>query len=104
MTLLSTIPASVAQASNEDITWGVDVSAQLASGQTVTVPSATLVDTSGGGVPLTLTDPAASTATTVTQRVRPILSAGHSYRLILTFTPSGTTNILDAVLGIDCPF
>lgn len=101
---LSTVPAVVEQAAAEDITWGLDATPLLIGPQTPTVPGSLLTDLSTQTT-VVLTDAPAVVGNLVNQRIRPgVLVAQHTYRLQVTFTPAGTTNILDMALGIRCPF
>lgn len=105
-TTLATIPATVTQASSEDITWGNDVSAQLVDGQTVTLPVVTITDLSVRGQPqLGFTYGPSVTGTVISQRIpEGMLTALHNYRLVWGFTPSGTTDIRESATGVICPF
>lgn len=100
MTVLSTTPATVAQASTEDITWGVDVANLLTGAQTVTAASATLTR---AGVAVVLGDLAVVAGAIIQQRIGVGKLARGEYRLTTRFTPSGTTNVLEQDLTIICP-
>lgn len=108
----TTVPPSVSQASVEDITWGIDCSAQLSDSQTVTAVTVTL--TNGAGQTMTLADTPTISGNVIEQRVRAGVLAPASippsgtltgqYTLTATFTPSSTTNVLANQLVIICPF
>ena len=101
---VATIPPSYVQTTTEDITWGLDVTPHLAGAQTVTVASAALFDTTTQTA-VALSDSAGVTGNVIAQRVRAgALTANHVYRLTVTFTPSGTTNVIVSALGLACPF
>jgi len=99
-TALSTSPATVAQASTEDIVWGVDVAALLTGAQTVTLAAAALTK---DGAAVTLADAAGVAGTKIQQRIRAGVVTRGEYRLTTRFTPSGTTNIFEQDLTIVCP-
>lgn len=99
MTDVDTKPRLVSQTVREDIAWGIDVSAQLTEGQTVTAPAATLTGPAG---PVTLVDAVGVDGKIIRQRVRPGLAPG-LYELVVGFTPSGTTNFLESTLKIRVP-
>jgi len=101
MTALATKPAALAQSTAEDITWGVDVTAQLTTGQTVTFPVVTL--RSKTGAPVALVDVATVAGNVVRQRIRAGVLTRGTWTLHVLHTPSGTTNILESVLTIVSP-
>lgn len=100
-TALSTRPSTVTQATTEDIVWGVDVAAQLDGAQTASVPGATLTRR---GTAVTLADAPTVDGTVIRQRVRGTVLLPGSHRLAVRFTPAGTTNVLESVLTIVCPW
>ncbi len=104
MSALTTVPATREHAVNMDRLYSNDVSAALTAPQTPTVASCTMYDVTAT-VSVALTDTAVVAGNVVSQRVRAnTLTAGHIYRLVFIFTPSGTTDIVDSVLGLVCPF
>lgn len=100
---LATNPSTVVQAADEDIAWGIDLTAP-AGAYPVTNVLVVLVDKTTG-LAVTLTDPPTVNGKTVTQRVRAgTLAANGTYRMAVKFTQGGTTNILETILTIYCPF
>jgi hypothetical protein len=99
---LSTSPAGITQATTEEIPWGIDMTAALPQGGSVTGPSCTLFDqTTGKSV--TLTDNPSVTGNVVTQIIRgSTLAANHVYLLTCTFTAAANT-VLSTVTNITCP-
>ena len=99
----ATVPAAVQQASVEDITWGVDVTALLSGSQTPTAYTATLTTSTGATV--TLADVPTVSGNIIEQRIRAgVLSPGGQYTLTVLFTPSGTTNEFAERVAITVPF
>ena len=100
-----TNPSSVEQASTEDITWGVDVSALLSGDETPGGATAAL--TSPTGRVITLADSATVSGNIIEQRIRASVltkTSQNPYILVVTFTPSGTSNVLAQRLEIVVPF
>jgi hypothetical protein len=105
----ATTPSGGNQASVEDITRGIDMTALLTGGQTVTNAAATLTGPNGNTI--TLTDSPTVVGNIVSQRIRagvlahsagPVSSS--TYTLTVTFTPSTSTNVFAAVFLLYCPF
>lgn len=99
MTPQETIPSSEVQYAAEDVTWGVDLSAVTSTPINVTVALAL----DGDNIPLA--DLPSVSGAAVSQRIRTgVLTPSNTpYTLTVTYTPSGTTNVLVAVLRIVCP-
>ena len=100
--LVETEPGSVYQKSVEDVVWGVDASEWLRGEQVPTDCASELLleDTSS---PLALDDAPFVEGKVIHQRVRAgKLEGDKVYVLLVAFTPSGTTNRLEAVLRIRC--
>lgn len=104
MNTLQAVPPVLQQESGEDITYTFDFTPNLPGGQTPTLPVSALVDLTNRSTAVTLADSPSVAGNTVVQRVRPILVAGHTYRLLVRCTPSTTTNIETIALGLICPF
>lgn len=102
MTTLTTVPHTVEQSTLEDIKWGIDLTAQLTVTQTPTAVVCILTSPSGVAIAMTADDPVVA-GKIVSQRVRKgkLTNLGN-YQLAVLFTPSGTTNILETVLTIQC--
>jgi hypothetical protein len=97
-----TNPPTLYQASVEDITYGIDCTALLVGSQTLTAATAALTGPAGA---VTLVDGPAVVGNVVQQRVRAdVLTGTTLYQLLVTVTPSGTTNVLAEILAINCPF
>jgi hypothetical protein len=92
---------SANQESIEDYTWGIDMSLLLSGTETVTNPQATLTNAAG---PVTLLDAPGLNGNVVSQRVRAgMLAPPYQYKLEITFTPSGTTNLIARYITLTCP-
>jgi hypothetical protein len=98
--LRTTTPGTVTQTSIEDVTLGVDCTAQL-GGFAIAAATATLtVD----GTPVTLEDTPQIHGNVVDVRIRAgVLQGGNVYQLTVLFNPQGTTNQLALFTEIDCP-
>lgn len=98
--MIATKPPTVDQSTDEDIVWGVDMAAQLTGAQTVTLPVAELIGPTGTVV--TLVDAPTVDGTVIRQRIRGGTLSPGRWRLVVGFTPSGTTNFLESTLLIVC--
>lgn len=99
---IDTTPPAAPQTSREDIVWGVDMAAQLTGVQTVTAPVSVLRNSAGA--PVTLEDAPSVQGTVIKTRIRAGVLARGTYYLMVLFTPSGTTNVLESRLKIVCPY
>lgn len=103
---LSTVPASLTFGAGETWSPGVDVTEYLAAypqGTTVTSPSASLVRLPYG-TPVTLATGVVLVGNVILQKITSSeVSAGGEYQLTVKFTPSGTTDVLEAILLIVVP-
>lgn len=101
---LDTVPATVGQGTAEVINWVLDAAPNLAPMQTFTIAGVTLQDLSSRGRPfVTLPDVAEIVGTTIVQTVRgSTLVAGRVYRLVVSYTPTGTGTVVSMGLGIKC--
>lgn len=95
-----TNPTALVQFSTEDVTYGNDTAAVTATPTAVTVAL-----TNSAGTAVTLTDAATVSGSVISQRVRSgVLNRTSSpYYLTFTYTPTGTTNVLESILVIECP-
>lgn len=102
MSQLSTTPASIQQASTETLSWPVDMTQYLGTGEAVSSPSATLTRLSDGtaytGGVGSVT--AASSVVTVPLTA---LEAGQRYRLVVTFT-AAAGKVKSTETLVWCPF
>jgi hypothetical protein len=84
-------PATAVITTLETWPWGFDATNLLAEGDSITSPVSVMVDTNTGAA-VTLSDSPTIDGNVITQIVRGSeLTAGHSYRLTVTFTASANT-------------
>lgn len=106
MSTLQTNPATIEFGGQEQWAVGIDCTNALAgypAGTTPTSPNVTLVNVDSN-VPVTLGTSPTVTGNVVAQQIaKTLLTAGHNYRLTLTFTPSGTTDTLETILTVTVP-
>lgn len=104
---LNTIPASIPFGNRETWSPGIDCTNYLSPYAPDTVPTDPVVTLAVVNQPtqtVTLTDPPVVTGVIVTQRIPvSILDPGSNYQLTLTFVPSGTADVLEAILVLTCP-
>ena len=95
-----TNPAALVQFASEDIVYGNDTSAVTATPTAVTVAL-----TNSAGTAVTLADAPSVAGSVISQRVRSsvLTRTSSPYFLTFTYTPTGTTNVLESVLVIECP-
>jgi len=99
---LATNPATVTQGTTENVFWGIDMTAALPAGGTVTSPTTVFTDLATGSV-ITLTDAPTVSGNVVTQRVTGNkLTANHLYEMAVTYTAAANVN-LTSILLINCP-
>lgn len=100
---LATDPAEVTQATAENVPWAVDMTNALPSVGSVSAVTTSLVDLTLNGETVTLADAPVVAGNVVTQIVRgSVLTAGHSYRLQITYTAAANT-VLTSLTVIYCP-
>lgn len=100
---IQTNPATVTEATVEDIVWGFDTSV-LVGAQAPTLVNSKLTNLSTNAV-IVLADTPSISANIINQRVRgSVLAANTNYRLEVSFTVSGSTNLLEMALQINCPW
>jgi hypothetical protein len=103
---LTTVPASITFGAAEQWTVGIDCTQQLSaytSGTAPTSPAVVLADARTGAV-VTLPDAPSVTGNIVSQHIaKSHVTAGRLYQLTLTYTPSGTTDVLEAILIVGVP-
>lgn len=94
-----TNPPEGVQYAKEDITWGIDLSA------VTTTPTNVTTNLTWGAQTITLVDLPSVSGSVVSQRVRAqvLTPSAAPYTLTVTYTPSGTTDILVAIFQIVCP-
>lgn len=94
MTALDTKPSSVVMSVRETLNFGIDVTAQLAAGQSIASPVVTLIDLSTDST-VALADAATVASNTVSQIVRgpSVLVAGTNYRLQLVYRASPSVDV-----------
>lgn len=96
MSQISTTPSQVQQSPVGSLNYAIDLSAQLDSGETPSAPAVTIYDLAGGTV---ASLPAPTVANTGSANGDPVwtwrltlagnkLTAGHTYRLVGTYTAS----------------
>ena len=95
-----TNPAALVQFATEDVTYGNDTAAV-----TTTPTAVTVTLTNAAGTTVTLSDLPAVSGSVISQRVRAnvLTRTSSPYFLTFTYTPTGTTNVLESVLVIECP-
>jgi len=87
----SSIPSQVSQATSETLPWKFDVTKLLQVGDTVTSPTSVFTDLTIGS-DIVLPDLPAASGNVVTQIVNgSVLTAGHQYRLVVSFVANAFT-------------
>ncbi|MGC8489660.1 MAG: hypothetical protein ACP5QO_15780, partial [Clostridia bacterium] len=93
MSVFDTTPGEFVMGTAEVLPIGIDVSALLQTGESVSSPSVTATDV-GTGLPVTLADAPAVSGTVVTQILRGSeFTAGHAYRIGLVFNAAPSVTV-----------